>query len=548
MRTSDETPVVEPGRDDDGSPPVEPGARRRSKARILCLIAVAGLAVRVLLVLVAHPICEGQQDVWSSGSDLQWIELFEHLQATKDAEAGCLSLGGDPLSTITQARLIADGNGMSSTVIYLRTAELVPGAARPPAWTLTIVALDLAGATAPDHARLMASLLGALAVVAIGHLAWQLAGRTAGIAAALLTAFNPSLLMNDWHLLNDGPFALVCALILIAAYRFWRSPSAAMAVLLGASIALGFFTRSEAILLLGFLVPPLAFWLPGLDLRRRIALGAIVIATAVSLVAPFMVWNFSRFNNPQPLIGGGVSLHNGSCDDVYFGPRIGMVGFECFDGIDWEDYYPPGQTSIDESDVDQYHGKIARAYVGANIRRVPIVMAARLGRAYGLFRPAQTMAFETDVERRGAYEPWLGLGLFYVLVPFSAAGLVHLRRRRIPISPFVAMGATVTVTIALTYGLPRFRIPVDVAMCVLGGIGIASLIRWHRDARASGASAPRDFWELITAAAGAMGQRMRSRVLGLQPAVRIGAFSVIVVLAMVLVWSATASPVVPAPP
>ena len=79
------------------------------------------------------------------------------------------------------------------------------------------------------------------------------------------------------------------------------------------------------------------------------------------------------------------------------------------------------------------------------------------------------------------------------MLPFSLAGLVILRRRRRPILPFLSIAAVITFTAAMTFGITRYRAPIDTMMPVLAAIalvhwwscrGIAWFLsaqrRWHR--------------------------------------------------------------------
>lgn len=529
---------------------------RRSKRHILLGIAFAAFVLRALLVLVVHPTCPGHDDLFGRGDVLEHEQLVAHVQSVDDDRLGapdataarassesCFSVRGDPLATVVQATMIAEGHGMSSPVLFILTGREVPGAGRPPAWTMTIAALDVAGLRTPTDARLAAAVLGAAAVLLIGHVAWQLAGRAAGIAAAGIAAANPSLFINDWRLLNDGPYALVVAIVLWCSYRLWARPTMGRAAVLGAVIALGFYTRAEALLLVVLLIPPLVGWLPNLERGRRWQLGAVAGAVALALVVPYGWWNLQRFHHPQPTIGTGVALLNGSCDRAWYGDRIGMVEFSCFDDAAERIYFDVTvDPDADESDVDRDHGERARAYIKANAQRLPLVMAARIGRVYGVFQPAATTRFDVDIEQRGRVEPWLALGVYYLLVPVAVGGFVHLRRRRIPTSPFVALAASVTITVALTHGLPRYRVPVDVALCLLGGIGVAALLRWYRCQRSDGADGLAALAAGAREAAGRDWRRATQRVGRSSPSVRLAAITGTLGLLVLLVWSAGATP------
>ena len=70
--------------------------------------------------------------------------------------------------------------------------------------------------------------------------------------------------------------------------------------------------------------------------------------------------------------------------------------------------------------------------------------------------------------------------MYYALLPFTIYALVIMRKRRIPISPMIAIFALVTVTVAMAMGITRYRVGADVALAILGGVAIDALIRHFR--------------------------------------------------------------------
>jgi hypothetical protein len=134
---------------------------------------------------------------------------------------------------------------------------------------------------------------------------------------------------------------------------------------------------------------------------------------------------------------------------------------------------PPG----DLSDQDLAYRRHALAYVGRHRGHVPVVVAARLGRVWGLYRPIQLLRLERFVETREVAPAEAGLGLFFALAALSVVGAVALRRRAGPtVLPCLALVGTVSLTAAFTYGTTRFRVPADVGLVVLASAGVALLV------------------------------------------------------------------------
>jgi hypothetical protein len=73
------------------------------------------------------------------------------------------------------------------------------------------------------------------------------------------------------------------------------------------------------------------------------------------------------------------------------------------------------------------------------------------------------------------------------MLPFGVIGLAALRRRKLPISPYVAIAASVTLAAAMSFGITRYRAGADVALCVVAAIGIDHVVSTLR-ARHAGAT------------------------------------------------------------
>jgi hypothetical protein len=84
--------------------------------------------------------------------------------------------------------------------------------------------------------------------------------------------------------------------------------------------------------------------------------------------------------------------------------------------------------------------------------------------------------------------------MYYELLALAVAGLVVLRRRSVPILPFVSLAVLATVTAFVAIGITRYRYPVDVGLVILAGVALDAAWRWvrapRRPARDGGRAAP----------------------------------------------------------
>ena len=81
----------------------------------------------------------------------------------------------------------------------------------------------------------------------------------------------------------------------------------------------------------------------------------------------------------------------------------------------------------------------------------------------------------------GTSASWAVLIGYYLLMPFAIVGLVVMRRRRIPIFPYIAIAVSVTITVAMSFGITRYRAPVDTVIPVLAAIALDAI--WRRARR-----------------------------------------------------------------
>jgi hypothetical protein len=115
------------------------------------------------------------------------------------------------------------------------------------------------------------------------------------------------------------------------------------------------------------------------------------------------------------------------------------------------------------------------------VSRIIPVELARLGRAFGFFHPLQQIRLDSSVETRPHHWALAGLVMYYGLVALSVPGVILLRRRQVPITPLVAVGLTVVVSVTLAFGTTRYRSPFEISLVVLSSVTLGYL--WDRSGR-----------------------------------------------------------------
>lgn len=404
------------------------------------------------------------------------------------------ALHGDDYFYHWQANALADGMGFINPFAWKALGRIDPSAAHPPLYSLYLAVYSWLGFTTPLAHRLASCLLGAGGVVLIGYAGRRIAGPRAGLLAAALGAVYPMLWINDGMLTSESMYVALIAWMILAAYRFWDSRSWLDAGVLGLTIGLASLTRPEAWVLVPFAGIPFLF-ARGSTPRRRLGLVVTIGLACLITILPWWARNMATFENPTFLAtGNGSVLQIANCDQTYSGQMLGYWDIQCaiagrppanaeqrrlqaatdVPGL----VYLIAQDPRDESIPDERARSEAIDYIRHHLARAPLVAAARVGRVWGFFRVRQQVDFDVFFERRGRLPSWAGTYMYYALLPISGYALFVMRRRRKPISPMVAIFIMVTFTSAISIGITRYRVGADVALAVLGGVGLDAL--WRR--------------------------------------------------------------------
>jgi 4-amino-4-deoxy-L-arabinose transferase-like glycosyltransferase len=367
---------------------------------------------------------------------------------------------GDALTFHLEGGYLAHGEG------FRRIFEDVPTAEHPPLFIVLLAAFTLAGAGGIYAQQLLLGVVGAATVVLVGLLGRKVAGDRAGLIAAAVAAVHPLLWLADGALMSEslyGPFVVGS---LLAACAYVGARSAGRAALVGALVGLAALTRGEALLLVPLLALAMLVRAP-LPGRARLAhLGALVAAFAIVL-APWSIRNALTFNAPVLISANADGVWAGAnCEKTYYGPIVGSWDFPCYGKR------PAG----DESEQSREYRRRGIRYMRDHLSRVPVVLAARVGRVWDVYRPDQNRVFAAS-EGRPARSERLGVLLYWLLMPFALGGAWLLRRRGHVLAILLAPAVMVTVTALLSYGSTRFRFAAEPSIVVLAAVAVDTLVR-----------------------------------------------------------------------
>ena len=370
---------------------------------------------------------------------------------------------GDALEFHLQANLLADGHGYIQPGVFSATGIARPSADKPPLYPLLEAGVSLLGGRSWQAHHLVGIACGTGTVIVTGLLGRRLATPRIGLIAGAVAAVYPLLVATDGSLRSESLFALLVTLALLLAVRLRAAPSVRRAAELGVVVALASLTRSEGLLLLA--LPVLALGRPP---RVSLRLPAITAAICVVVLIPWFIRCLIAFDRPVPLsTNSGGLIAGANCRQTYAGNLIGQWTFACV----------PHPRYTNEALESARLRRIGVRYARAHAGRLPLVLAARVGRSFELVRPAQQAREEAFFEGRNLPVERAGVIVYYLVALLALRGSFALRRRRpewlVLVVPFVM----VVVVSLVGYGFTRFRAAAEPALIVLAAVSVDNMAR-----------------------------------------------------------------------
>jgi hypothetical protein len=196
----------------------------------------------------------------------------------------------------------------------------------------------------------------------------------------------------------------------------------------------------------------------------------------------------------------------GTYRGTYHGTYVGYWSIYCTGGLDakFDKFYSPKRAAYlkaqlgnipgtdvnffgDESTHEVAWRAIGTAEIKDHLSEMPWTVTLRVARMFDLFRPGQNIFLNGVLEGRGRWQSRLATYEYFPLLALSIGGLVILRRRRVPILPFLAIAAAITITAATSFGVTRYRAPFDAMLPVLAGGTLVWCFEWVMARRSSSA-------------------------------------------------------------
>ena len=371
------------------------------------------------------------------------------------------------------ANLLVDGKGFVSPFFSDRTIE---AAEHPPLYSILLAVPSLIGFDTVLGHRAFSCLLGAGIVFLTGLVGRRVAGERAGLIAAGIAALYPNVWSPDTMLQAETASTLATIAAVFLAYRYLDAPSIGRLTAVGAVAGLGALARSELLLLAFVLVGGLVMLTKDVPHATRMKWLGAGVATPILVIAPWSIYNATRFDDPV-LLSTQIDplLASANCDTTYSGDLQGYYDINCAIQVAQRERIDP---YADQSVQGNVYRREAFDYVGDHLGDVPKVVVTRLLRIVGLYEPERYIRMDDFVEGRDSWVARSGLYSFYVVAATAIAGIVVLRRRRdVALFPLLAPIAVVIVTVIVTYASTRFRAAAEPTLCVLAAAAVDALFR-----------------------------------------------------------------------
>ena len=335
-----------------------------------------------------------------------------------------------------------------------------PGAEHPPVASLLMTPASLLPHLV-SWQRATSTLLGIAVVPLIALLGLRLGGRRVAVIAAFVAAVYPNLWINDSLVMSESAAGFFVVIALLCAWQFQQRFDYRSAIITGVVVALAALTRSEMVALapllalIGFRSRPRLEWL-----KRAVVMLVVVGA----VIAPWMIYNSTRFDAPVLLSANeGITILGANCDATYGGPKMGGWLTSCLNDV----VIQPGE---DASELSRREHKLAVQYMREHVRRLPLVVAARLLRTVDLYGLHDLVLIDM-ADQRGRVQSWGGILSWWLLAPLAAVGWWRSRRRCgwILLAPAISVFATA----AIFYGAHRLRAPLEPVVVICAAMAMA---------------------------------------------------------------------------
>jgi 4-amino-4-deoxy-L-arabinose transferase-like glycosyltransferase len=318
-----------------------------------------------------------------------------------------------------------------------------------------------------ESLRDVSALVGVGTIVLLAMAAREWRGDRAGLIAAAIVAAFPDFWVRDGLVAPEPVAACLAAGAVWTLFKLYKRVTPARVVVLGVLAGLVALSRPEdapILLLIGVVI--VLRHAEGRGFARRVGMGALAIACALAVIAPWSAYNEGRFKDPVFISNDlGITLAGANCTRTYY--NIGIVGYDsaaCW----FKEFnkYAKDDESVQSASMrdDAFH------FVVHHLDRVPLVVVMREAWFLGVYRPDWVVFMNSRSQR--AWATWCQAIGFYLAI--VAATALWWRRRKDDWPHWILglLAANSFVVAALFVGHWRYRITLDLTLVLAIAWGI----------------------------------------------------------------------------
>jgi len=331
---------------------------------------------------------------------------------------------------------------------------------------------------ATDGLRNVMALVGTGTVVMMGLTGREAGGPRVGLVAATLAAVMPDFWIRDGLVASEPVAALIVVTAVFIALKYRRGLSVWAALAMGALCGLVALARPE---IAPVLIVITAILVVRHSSGRAVVNGLVALMAATVLVAPWTIYNQSRF--PRAVIVSnnlGITLAGANCHLTYY--SWSYIGYDT--SICWNAAQDAAtKVSSDESVQSAVMRQAALAYAVHHVTRLPLVAAMRVAWFLGLYRPGWVVHMGT-LGGQPAWSTWAQAVAFYLVFPAAMALWWLNRRRPWPHLLLALLVANSFLVVVVFVGHWRYRVTLDVAMVLILALSAGQWLERRAPAKA----------------------------------------------------------------
>ena len=382
-------------------------------------------------------------------------------------------IGGDGFVYHDDALRLADGLGY--TTMFATTVSM-PAASHPPGWVTLLGFVSWLGGRSLLAHQLTGMTIGLGVVMLVGLVGRRYFDARVGAIAAVMAALYPGFWVIEAQVLSEPLGLLLVGLLTLAIAELRDHPTFGRSTVVGGLCGAIALVRSEQLGLLAIVALPVIVRLPGLRPPQRAAWVAGAVLACGAVIAPWTIHNATRFREPVLLsTNGGATVLRGNCPPATYGGEL--LGY--FDGLCEMGFAVSEELrGLDASQRASISMRAALHNMAGSLHRMPIVMAARVGRMLALFRPSQTVALTAKWMMMARRWPvWAWVASYWVLGVLAIVGAWRAHRADAPLLPLVGPLLIAGAVTAVAFGDPRYHAIADLGVIVLAALGSEKLWR-----------------------------------------------------------------------